>query len=107
MMMRSRLRLTPARIKNGVSRIAASPGPPAKKTIGSDLAGLEREGTIATKRRIVRLVRSERFSGTIKNPQRAVFSSAIGSGVVGHGAASKRGVGDATGPARATGGRAE
>jgi hypothetical protein len=44
----------------------------------------------------------ERFSGTNKKPQRALFSSLIGSGVFGQGADSNRGVGLATGPALKT-----
>jgi hypothetical protein len=47
---------------------------------------------------MIRPLLIERFSGTIKKPQRARFSSLIGAGVFGHGAASNRGVGPASGP---------
>jgi hypothetical protein len=46
---------------------------------------------------MIRLLRLERFSGTIKKPQRALFSALIGSGVFGHAAASNRGVEPASG----------
>jgi hypothetical protein len=70
--------------------------------VGIFAAARRLRAALSTARRMIRLLRLERFSGTIKKPQRALFSSLMGSGVFGHGAASNRGVGGASGPALKT-----
>ena len=92
MMIRSRSRLMPASTRNGVSRIAAAPGPPAMKTTGSGSGLPDAAGTIATASRMVRPSGLERFSGTTRYPHRAACRAGMGSAVAGQGADSKRGV---------------
>src|SRR5262249_41600331 len=92
MMIRSRSRLTPASSSVGMSRVAAAPGPPVMKTIGSGGGDSDAAGMIATGNRIVRPYGVERLSGTTRNPHCAVCRAGIGSGVIGQVPGSNRAV---------------